>query len=232
MLTQPGMAARRTLAKDLCDFLGTLPVVERCYTFGSEARGEEDRWSDIDLLLVVSGFPGCCWNVVGALNSYRPFRYHGMLMSTATSACMLGTVLRNESVFHKVDLNLMDLCPFERGEDVARFGTLAECKPGYLSVGEYPPERLLVSRLRRENEMDWSLEHRIGTAMHFAYSEVKSVLRGQTDMSLLRQRGGELRAVLQEIPARVAIPGGDLRTVAEQWLAASDFLIGTSTGRQ
>ena len=157
MLAKPSVAARHSLSSQLSNFLSDLPDVERCFAFGSETRGDHDRWSDIDLLLVVSRFPACCWDVLAALSAYRPWRKHTMVAFSATTACMLGTVFRGESVFHKVDLNFMETQSFERGEDLARFDPLLEHSPGGSSIGEYPPDAALVTRLRLANEADWSV---------------------------------------------------------------------------
>ena len=102
-LLEPEMDRPETLAFERGSFFGGFRCVEGCFVFGSLARGEWDRWSDIDILLTLGQCEDCYWRLFAALCQWHHVIYHGRVETAVQPAggCVLGIVLEGESVFHK-----------------------------------------------------------------------------------------------------------------------------------
>ena len=96
-------------------------------TFGSLARGDEDRWSDIDIL-VISLTDSHFSSILDGMLEERNVVYRGPLtfLPETGGAHILGIVLKEESVFNCIDLNLMTVAEYKDLGALDRFGPLRD----------------------------------------------------------------------------------------------------------
>ena len=104
-----------------------MTFVQRVLVFGSFARGEADRWSDIDLLVVTANRMQF-WQVFTTLARHRTILWRSRFVPQCdpSGGYVLGIVFEGESVFHNVDLNFMTLAEYHMPDALNRFGTMKE----------------------------------------------------------------------------------------------------------
>ncbi len=112
----------------MSQYFARFPFVNRVLVFGSLARGEGDRWSDVDILVVTAGGSTQHWRLFAGLRQRKPILHHYIFTPRVepVGGNVLGIVFRDESVFHNLDLNFMSSSEFLLPDALERFGYVKE----------------------------------------------------------------------------------------------------------
>jgi predicted nucleotidyltransferase len=219
--------ARRAerLSAELCAVLARVACVARVGVFGSRARGEADRWSDIDLLVITRGGVEDYWAVFTRLRAHKRVVHHHVFIAQARPAggSVLGILFVDESVFHNVDLNFMSAAEAGVAGNLARFGPVrwmherAGAASPSETTGMAPPDSVLVQHPD---------DKRIGEALHWTKKAVKKYQRGQGPLEEVAQTSARLADVMHDFPEDVPLPTGNLCQAARIYLHIAGHLIG------
>lgn len=226
-LLNPSLERREHLVSDLTRLFLSHPTVRRVLTFGSASRGEADRWSDIDLLLVVDGHSEAYYVLLASLEIRIPILHRSALRQNIDPAGgnFLGIVFNTESVFHKLDLNFIHPDDFKIASNLRRFGPLAILRPGGEPGGPpTQPSRETMEKLQSDDTVDRSLERHVWMAMHSLHGSAKDALRGVGSLNRVTQNATRLRDVFDRISADELL-AGNIRSLARRWLEIADCLI-------
>jgi predicted nucleotidyltransferase len=209
------------LANELSSFFARMPSVVRVMVFGSLARGEADRWSDLDLIVVTSS-RAHFQPVFARLPQFKPIMHHTpfTLHTDSDAAYVLGIVFTGESVFHCLDLNFLTAAQAQMPGALQRFGVLqtlytreAEGTVIYEPVPPRPAED--------------PVEKRINEAMHFTKKALKKLLRGKGTREELRPFADHLKSVLDDYPEGIIVPGGSIGLLAHSILDLAEVALAT-----
>ncbi len=219
-LIYPDETAPRRILEELTKFFAQFPVVNQVLVFGSMARGDWDRWSDIDMLVVTQVGAGQQWQLFNRLRQHKPILYHHAFVAMEPSGGFIpGIAFENESVFHLLDLNFMSLTEFQSPQVLDRFGQTRNLlvtdsknlesnkSVPYQSVAENPDER------------------RISIGIHWTKKAVKQVLRGSDDFDELTKTTMQLKEIMADFPENILMPGGNICRLARQYIEIADFLL-------
>lgn len=216
-LLYPDPQRRERLLSDLCALHSQLDCVQQIAVFGSLARGQADRWSDVDLLVITRSGPPDFWRVFSDLREQRPVLHHHVFMPQALPAGghVLGILFDGKSVLHNVDLNFVSEAEALLAANMERFGPLrwlytapAQSAPVAVSAGP-PPEALLPQHPD---------DQRIGAALHWTKKAIKRWLRGVGPAEPVAAAAAPLRQVMQDFPEDVWLPTGNLCRAARLYL--------------
>jgi predicted nucleotidyltransferase len=217
------------LGSELCRMFSQMPGVVRVIIFGSLARDEWDRWSDLDLLIITASADQF-WPVFSQLVQLKPVLHHSFftLRAEGDGAYVLGNVFVDESVFHCLDLNFLSFAQFQERDALHRFGptrTLyrSDNTPyGFVSDAPQAPETL----------HDDPIEKRINDAMHFMKKALKKVLRQKATDSELRPLVDHLSTILKDYPEDIVVPRGHLGYLAHTYVKIAEALLGLADKSQ
>lgn len=225
-LVYPDQNALARLLKELTEFFAQFPSVNRIFIFGSMARGNWDRWSDIDLLIVTRASSAQQWEIFDSLCQSKPILHHHAFIAMKPSGGFVpGIVFEDESVFHMLDLNFVSLAQYQSPQALARFGKFREL----FTAGEDCLE------LERENgtcfkpPIENPDEQRIGAGIHWTKKAVKKSLRGSDNIDELVTTSAHLKEIMLDFPEDKTMPGGNICHLARQYIKIADFLSGTSS---
>ena len=141
-IVYPDVGGPQRLLYEIGTFFLDFACVDKVFGFGSWSRGQWDRWSDIDILLIVKGEVSHYGRLFTALSEFKPILYHGTLTPYVEPAGgnLLGIVFRDESVFHWLDLNFLTHEDYRVQANLERFGPLRELASTNASPnGSLPP---------------------------------------------------------------------------------------------
>jgi predicted nucleotidyltransferase len=142
-LVYPDQNALARLLKELTEFFAQFPSVNRIFILGSMARGNWDRWSDIDLLIVTQAGFEQQWQIFDSLRQFKPILHHHPFISVEPSGGFVpGIVFEKESVFHILDLNFMTFTEFQSPQALDRFGPIRNLFAAEGNVLERPEDIL------------------------------------------------------------------------------------------
>jgi predicted nucleotidyltransferase len=216
----PDPARNRRLLTDIIGICTALPYVQRLISFGSFARGEPDRWSDIDLIVVTVN-RAQFWSVFTCIAQSKPILHRSYFTPQVepSGGRVLGMVFENESVFHNVDLNFMTRNEYASLETLMRFGVMRELYVSSARLSDADCDVLPNAELEHPDD------RRISVGLHFTKKAIKQVLRGQMVYEELQQRSRYLRDILEDYAYDVATPYGKIGQVAHQYLEMAEQLL-------
>ncbi len=193
-IIQPDPTGPLRLMKEITGFFSRLDYVLYVEVFGSLARDDWDRWSDIDMIVVTdnrSQFRAAFDN----LCQHKAVLYHGPFTPNVDpcGGRILGIVFENESVFHCLDLNFLTITEYQTKGSLSRFGCTRQL---YSSTGAQAP---IVDNDYLSGEIEDPVENRISTAVHFTKKNAKKVLRGGKDVAELHRWSKQLKAAIQDV---------------------------------
>lgn len=190
--------------------------------FGSLARNEWDRWSDVDLIVVTST-QAQFEEVFTRFLQWKPILHHSplTLRAEADGAYILGNVFVDESVFHCLDLNFLSVTQVQLPAALQRFKQLQTL----YSAKDTPvdDERELIQSLSPPAEDP--VEKRINEAFHFTKKTLKKVLRHKATIEELQPFANHLMSVMQDYPADIVVPGGRIGHLAHTYLEMTQALL-------
>jgi hypothetical protein len=207
----PDPENNQTLLHTLLQTLGSHPEVQQTYIFGSFARQQKDRWSDIDLLVVTEEREqfGAIYET---LMVRKPVLYRSTFtpLAVPSGGRVLGIVFAGESVFHSLDLNFMTAAEFAAEDALKRFGVMEACTTAPAASSALPTS-LLVEDFEPDDEK------RIADSLHFVKKTLKRRLRGTGSDDELANWLLSLRASLQHNTPIADNPRGDIISVAQAY---------------
>ena len=219
-LIYPDQNALTRLLKELTEFFAQFPSVKRIFTFGSMARGDWDRWSDIDLLIVTQAGSEQQWQIFNNLDQFKPIlHHHAFILIEPSAGFVPGVVFENESVFHMLDLNFISLTEYKSPQALERFGKLRELftsDENQLEKGEVFPH---IPDLESPDEQ------RIGAGIHWTKKVAKKILRGSGYIDELAVTTTRLKEIMLDFPEDKPMPGGNICYLARQYIKIADFLL-------
>ena len=220
-MNYPDQFGPRRLSELFCRFFAGFSCVRRRLLIGSLARGDWDRWSDVDLLLVVDTIPGDCYGLFAGFLREFPLVHHGFLASdpSGKTACVLGNAFQDESPFHVLDLNFVSAQEFDPATVRERFGAMKEAPAATVRGAK-------EARCRGNPTAPWTEdEQRVWSAMHWVHKNVKKRHRGQASLEAVAKATGDLRTTLAAYPGGVRTPNGSITSVAAAFLPYADDLL-------
>lgn len=197
-----------------------MSCVQRVLVFGSFAREQSDRWSDIDILVVTTN-RGQFREVFSGLAEYKPIVWRGRFVPQVQpfGGNILGIVFDGESVFHNVDLNFMTLAEYHKPDALNRFGVLKELYASAAPISA--ADNRDIPTAEPEHSDNW----RIFEAFHFTKKAIKQILRGAAAYDELHQRSDQLRRILNDYAPDVKTPFGKIGWLAHEYLAMAETLL-------
>ncbi len=218
------------LTAELTKFFAGLPYVARILLFGSLARNTDDRWSDIDLLVVTRSTTDRRL-LYNDLRKHKPMMYHHPFTPYVepSGGNLLGTVFFDESVFHNLDLNFLSQTEYENSEALKRFGLFQElyvCESGSFGMTKGDSGTQSPTHSYPIDEA----EERIEIALHWTKKAVKKFLRGTGSQEELLKTRSTLKQVLQGFPNGLSLPNGDICQLAYVYINIAEHLL-ASQGR-
>ena len=204
------------LAAELGGFFSGFESVAKVCVFGSLARGDHDRWSDIDVLLVVGHAPAQCYSLFRSLQESYPLVHHGYLSlkPEPDGKNVLGCVLEGESVFHVLDLNFVTREDWGVPGALERFGQILELRAAHGNRGN-----LTMDADGGNPTSEWTpTEQRIWRAMHWVHKGIKKHFRTLMTLDELAERTDDLANVLSQCGGETRTRNGDIGRVAQEFL--------------
>jgi predicted nucleotidyltransferase len=199
--------------------------VRRVLASGSLARGEQDRWSDIDIIVVTVSSTQF-WPLFTDLCQIRPVLYRDVFTHDygVLGSHILGIVFAGESVFHCLDLNFLTQAEYDSPHCLDRFGATRHLYEStkWDSTDEWDTAQQL------EREKDNPDARRIAAAVHWTKKAIKKVLRGQAHIDEVRATSAQLTAALADSPTRIPWAGGDLCAWARTYSHIAERLMAMS----
>ncbi len=229
-LTYPDPDRPRELLQELCDFFAQFAEVSQICTFGSHASGEVDRWSDVDLMVLLPAGPQTYGGLVEQLCQYKPFLYYSVLVpypQLPGHHVFLPVVFQDESVFHGLDLNFIARQEVQPAPAWERFGPmkmLYQANRLTRVAAQQNPEPL-VSAFPGDTSTESPTEQRLYIAAHLTKLAIKKVLRGQPDTRELAALTEELATALDRHLPELKSPRGDLCGLARIYLEIAQALL-------
>lgn len=203
----------------ISNIFAPLDNVLRIAVFGSLARGDSDRWSDVDMLVVTAhraGFRA----TFDHLCQHKTVRYHAPF-TPQVDPCggrVLGIVFEDESVFHCLDLNFLTAAEYRSAGALDRFGALRQ-------LYHTPDTNTKTDGDESDDlagEIEAPLETQISTAIHFTKKNIKKILRGGDAADDLRTWSERLQAAIQDIDVE---PRPGILFLARRYLAMAEAII-------
>ncbi len=222
-MTCPDQYGPQRLSRVFCEFLSSYSCVQQTLLFGSLARGDWDRWSDVDVLTVVDELPHDCYGLFIELAREFPFVHHGSFEGAESGTmCVLGNVLKRESPFHVLDLNFVSASALDSSVIQERFGPTVK-------RGTESGER--VTGLRVDpTEPQTEDEQCVWAAMHWVHKGVKKYHRGQVPLEEVEAKAADLRKTLVAYPEGISTANGSITMVAYDILEYAADLLDGNTG--
>ena len=218
-LLYPNETRPHTLLEEVNTILMRLPFISHVYVFGSLVDADWDRWSDIDMIVVVQALKHT-WDVWNAIHQAKPILHHHPLSYGEPNGLhLLGNVFVDESVFHCLDLNILTIYEHDRESALERFGTVRELYHNPSLMAEPPGARSEITQQVTVEE-----EH-IATAIHFTKKHIKQTLRGESVQDDLRKRTEHLRSVMEDFTFDYEVVGGKIGKVAETYLRIANMVL-------
>lgn len=216
----PDATRPATLIDEIKAILTQLPFISHIYVFGSLARREADRWSDIDMLVVTQTHQQF-WDAWQHLHSAKPILHHHPFSEVEPiGGHVLGNVFIGESVFHCLDLNFLTTEEHQTHGVGERFGHLEMV---YYNLDDLP---LASTQDRRPFQQTLtSDEEKISIGIHFTKKHIKKVLRGQPAHDELQKFADGLSVLMQDYSFDYQVVGGKIGEVAEAYLWIADYIL-------
>jgi predicted nucleotidyltransferase/metal-responsive CopG/Arc/MetJ family transcriptional regulator len=215
----PDATRLTALFEEIKVILAQLSFVSHIYVFGSLARQESDRWSDIDMVVVTRTYQQF-WDTWQHLHNVKPVLHHHPFSEVEPiGAHALGNVFVDEAVFHCLDLNFLTTYEHQTPRAMERFGHLE-------MVYNHPNEvRSSTQDHRHFRQTLTPDEQKIATSLHFTKKNIKRVLRGQPAHDELRKFADSLRILMQVYSFDYQVVGGELGKVAQTYLLIADDVL-------
>ena len=194
--------------------------------FGSIARHEQDRWSDLDMIVVTNRRQDF-GIVYEALRQHKPIVHHNPL-TPQVAPCgghLLGVVFADESVFHNLDLNFLSMTDYQSTNALQRFGQIKNVYTAKEDPEALAKELITISRLAEHPD-----EIRIGNALHWTKKAVKKVLRQRGTLVDVKACNDSLKQVMNDYPEDVILPNGNISRVAKSYIEIADLLLNRPQG--
>jgi predicted nucleotidyltransferase len=211
------------LMAEIRDYIAKRPFVKYIFVFGSLARNQADRWSDVDMIVVTQ--KRAQFKVVfDHIEQHKPTLHHSPFVPLADpyGGYILGNVFANESVFHCLDLNFLTLAEYGSRTALERFGLvqMLHHNPAELESGAEADYDILVAYQSAD-------EKRISDAQHFTKKAAKKLLRKIGARDDLLHWSNQLKTVMGDYPDGLMTPNGNIGWLAEQYIAIADLLLQT-----
>jgi hypothetical protein len=207
------------LQQDFTAYLARSSTVERVLLFGSLARGEWDRWSDVDLI-VVTAARSRFTDTIEVIHAYKQILHHNPFEPHAQlgGGHLLGVIFTDQSPLQNVDVNFFSLTELESPDALARFGKVQEIyNAGRAVIGA--EEELIYSAPERPDDLP------IRNGIHFVKKAAKKLMRGQGTKADLQRYTDTLKSVLASYPDGIVVPEGDVYRLAEMYVEIADSLL-------
>lgn len=218
-LIRPEVSRPATLMKEITAILSQLPFVSHILIFGSLARNEADRWSDIDMLVVTKTHQQF-WDAWQQLHDSLPILHHHPFAELESGgAHALGNVFVDESVFHCLDLNFFTIDDYQRPGITERFGHLDQIyhnPDAGSSTSQHPSQFQQVLT---------SDEEKISVEMHFLKKNIKKVLRNQPAHHEVKKFADRLSTIMEDYTFEYEVVGGKIGKLAEIYLTIAECLL-------
>lgn len=184
------------------------------------ARGDWDRWSDVDLLIVTQAGSGQQWQLFNLLRQHKPIlHHHPFILMEPSGGFMPGIAFEDESVFHFLDLNFMALDEFQSPQSLERFGSLRDL---YNFNGNRPKKDEHSSYTHVAENPD---EKRIGMGLHWVRKAIKKTLRGVDNWEELTATSTRLKEIIEDYPEDVLTPGGNICRLTRHYIEIAHYLL-------
>lgn len=222
-LVYPDDKASLRILNELVTLFSGYNIVNQILLFGSHTRGDWDRWSDIDLLLITSGGFTQQWHLFNVLKQGKSILHHHTFTPHVDpyGSNVLGIVFTNESVFHNLDLNFMSAVEFESSENIRRFG---QSKQLYFS--ETYKAQVVFDEDEQIPNFEVNLEERkIGNRIHWTKKAIKHTLRQHDGYPELRRQLLLLDEIMKNYPEGKPMLGGDICRLARIYLEIGTLLL-------
>jgi hypothetical protein len=196
-----------------------LPFVARVCVFGSLARDEWDRWSDIDMIVVTAN-QSDFRKVHQHLSQHKSIFHHsGFMMPIGW--CVLGNVFEGESIFHCLDLNFMTLSEYQTEGTLTRFGHISELYSATIDSvkDDISPTADAENAQNAENT-------RIYEAVHFTKKAAKKLLRKTGTVEELQRCLAQLKFTMRDYPENFTVPSGAIGRLAQNYIDIAERLLG------
>ncbi len=223
-LVYPDAERLQAIVSIVTHCLSALPYVTHIDVFGSLARGDADRWSDIDLIVVTrkkADFLRC----LQTLHNTKPILHHNPLSQADPNGYhALGCVFVDESVFHCVDLNFFTREEYTKPETTRRFGARRTLYSAHTAVSQKGDSDGEPSTDTQTLTAD---EQRIAVAIGFTKKNAKKVLRGEEAHDNLKRFARTLTQTMQDYPVDYRVVGGNIGIVAGHYVTIAETLLDT-----
>jgi hypothetical protein len=225
-LLYPDPNRSAALLDGLSSFFSQLTFVRHIMVFGSSARYEQDRWSDLDMI-VVTNQRRHFGNVYEALRQHKPIVHHNPLTPQVepSGGHLLGVVFADESVFHNLDLNFLSLSDYQSSNALQRFGQIKIMYSAKEQPEALNDEPTSTSRLAEHVD-----EIRIGNTLHWTKKAVKKVLRQRGSLDDVKTCSDALKHVMDAYTEDVVLPNGNISQVARMYIEIADLLLNNPQG--
>ena len=202
------------LRQEIIEILKSIKCVEQIIAFGSLARGDWDRWSDIDLLLIVQNHADVL-TLYEVIKQEKQILYnHPLTLAEPYGVHCLGTIFEDESVFTCVDFNFLSMADARQPDALSRFAQV----------------EILYNRLSNETEQNNTVypqqeltprHAEIATAIHFLKKAIKQSLRGNHDSITTIRRKETLATIMR----KYADDYGNIGEIASRYLDIAQALL-------
>ena len=202
-----------TLLNQIEDILSSDKLVQGITRFGSWAKGTQDNWSDMDLIVVAHSHQ-CFAKIFDNLRQLKSILYHAPLefKPEPVGSHVLGIVFVDEHPFHCLDLNFLieaDNTPAV----LQRFGVLQaqfiRQSSAQAENCEDPLEGLFEQSITDRD---------IGSALHFTKKTTKRFLRGQGTREDALMNLERLRTIMSQYDEDIQVSNGQIGLLVRQYL--------------
>jgi hypothetical protein len=225
-LLYPNPNRTEELLHDFNEILSQLSFVRRVMIFGSHARHEQDRWSDLDMIVVTNRRQDFV-TVYETLCQHKPIVHHNPL-TPQVEPCgghLLGVIFEGESVFHNLDLNFLLVSEYQLPNALDRFGrikTLYKADKQFETPEDEPT--MISPRIENPDEI------RISNALHWTKKSVKKALRQGTSLEDVKTRRDALKQVMDGYDEDIVLPNGNITRIAKTYIQLADLLLNNLQG--
>jgi len=196
------------------------PVIARLFVFGSLARRDADRWSDLDMLVVTQR--SCQFRAAfDHLRRHTTILHHNpFTLNTETAGGhVLGIIWAGESVFHCLDLNFLTMDDLKSAESLRRFGEISVLIQSD-GISDSPPyETVNADAENADNTRIY------GGGIHFTKKAIKKLIRQRGTPEEVRQRLEILKTIMHDYPADFMVPSGAIGQLAHTYIAIAEHLL-------
>lgn len=221
-LVHPDPEGPERIMNEIVTILADLPTVHSIGVFGSLARKNSDRWSDIDMLVGCENLHSTEWQAADAIRSAKSVLYYRKfsLLEPPSGRYWFDS----ESPFHRIDISFHTVEEFQSYLiEPVRYGHDLTLREVYRSNATLPFVDSLINEYHRR-VID-PAEQETGLWIYRLIERTKAHMRGGRTIEDLISTGDTLRNHLSNLSPEVVIVGGDIHSLAQRVLDISDQLI-------